>query len=139
MTRGVCEADKEHYMKAVVERTDIVKEGEKIYFIDDEGGKVPLSGDEPVSMNFWGFTSTIFDHFEKAFRDFIRENARKPKKELYIPTVVNDLVASGLVSVKILPSSDPWFGITYRQDKPVAVEHIRRLVEQGVYPEKLWS
>lgn len=139
VTRGVCEADKEHYMKAVVERTDIVKEGEKIYFIDDEGGKVPLSGDEPVSMNFWGFTSTIFDHFEKAFRDFIRENARKPKKELYIPTVVNDLVASGLVSVKILPSSDPWFGITYRQDKPVAVEHIRRLVEQGVYPEKLWS
>jgi dTDP-glucose pyrophosphorylase len=139
VTRGVCEADEDHYMKAVVERTDILSEGERIYFIDDKGGKVPLSGDEPVSMNFWGFTPTIFDHFEKAFKDFIKTNAQQPKKELYIPTVVNDLVARGLATVRILPSKDPWFGITYRQDKPVAVEHIRRLVEQGVYPDKLWN
>jgi hypothetical protein len=139
VTRGVCEADEENYMKAVVERTDIVKEGDNIYFIDAEQGNVPLSGDEPVSMNFWGFTPTIFDYFESAFMDFIRKNARKPKKELYIPTVVNDLVAKGLASVKILPSTDPWFGITYREDKPVAIDKIRRLVEEGVYPDKLWS
>jgi UTP-glucose-1-phosphate uridylyltransferase len=139
VTRGVCEADEKDYMKAVVERTKIVKEGNKIYFIEDAEGKVQLSGDEPVSMNFWGFTPTIFDHFEKAFKDFIRKNAQMPKRELYIPTVVNDLVAKGLASVKILPSRDQWFGVTYREDKPVAIEHIRRLVDEGVYPDKLWT
>jgi NDP-sugar pyrophosphorylase family protein len=138
VTRGVCEASDDDFMKAVVERTKIVKDGEQIYYIDDQGGKVFLSGDEPVSMNFWGFTPTIFDHFEQAFKEFITENADKPKNELYIPTIVNDLVARKMASVKILPSRDQWFGVTYREDKPVAVEHIRKLVEQGVYPDKLW-
>ena len=139
VTRGVCEATDEDFMKAVVERTEIVKDGQQIYYNDKEEGKVFLSGDELVSMNFWGFTPTIFDHFEKAFTEFINENAGKPKIELYIPKVVNDLVATDIASVKILPSRDQWFGVTYREDKPVAVEHIRKLVEQGVYPDNLWS
>jgi UTP-glucose-1-phosphate uridylyltransferase len=139
VTRGVCEASDEDFMKAVVERTEIVKDGQQIYYNDKEEGKVFLSGDELVSMNFWGFTPTIFDHFEKAFTEFINENAGKPKTELYIPKVVNDLVALDIASVKILPSRDQWFGVTYREDKPVAVEHIRKLVEQGVYPDNLWS
>ena len=139
VTRGVCEATDEDFMKAVVERTEIVKDGQQIYYNDKEEGKVFLSGDELVSMNFWGFTPTIFDHFEKAFTEFINENAGKQKKELYIPKVVNDLVAREIASVKILPSRDQWFGVTYREDKPVAVEHIRKLVEQGVYPDNLWS
>ena len=126
-------------MKAVVERTEIVKEGQQIFYIDKEEGKVSLSGDELVSMNFWGFTPTIFDHFERAFSEFIKENAEKLKNELFIPKVVNDLVANDTASVRILPSRDQWFGVTYREDKPVAVEHIRKLVEQGVYPDNLWS
>jgi hypothetical protein len=125
-------------MKAVVERTEIVKDGQQIYFNDEKEGKVFLSGDELVSMNFWGFTPTIFDHFEKTFTEFIEKNAEKLKKELFIPKVVNDLVASDIASVKILPSRDQWFGVTYREDKPVAVENIRKLVELGVYPDKLW-
>ncbi len=139
VTRGVCEATDEDFMKAVVERTEIVREGQQIYYIDKEEGKVSLSGDELVSMNFWGFTPTIFDHFERAFTEFIEKNAEKLKKELFIPKVVNELVARDIASVKILPSSDQWFGVTYREDKPVAVEHIRKLVEQGVYPDNLWS
>ncbi len=139
VTRGVCEATNDDFMKAVVERTEIVREGQQIYYIDKEEGKVSLSGDELVSMNFWGFTPTIFDHFERAFTEFIEKNAEKLKKELFIPKVVNELVARDIASVKILPSRDQWFGVTYREDKPVAVEHIRKLVEQGVYPDNLWS
>ena len=139
VTRGVCEASDDDFMKAVVERTEIVKEGQQIYYIDMEEGKVSLSGDELVSMNFWGFTPTIFDQFEKAFTEFINKNSGKPKKELYIPKVINDLVARDIASVKILPSRDQWFGVTYREDKPVAVEHIRKLVEEGVYPDNLWN
>ncbi len=139
VTRGVCEATNDDFMKAVVERAEIVREGQQIYYIDKEEGKVSLSGDELVSMNFWGFTPTIFDHFERAFTEFIEKNAEKLKKELFIPKVVNELVARDIASVKILPSRDQWFGVTYREDKPVAVEHIRKLVEQGVYPDNLWS
>lgn len=139
VTRGVCEATDDDYMKAVVERTEIVKEGQDIYYKDEVEGKVPLTGDELVSMNFWGFTPTIFDQFEKAFTTFIRENADQNKSELYIPKVINELVAQNVASVKVLPSRDQWFGVTYREDKPIAVENIRKLVEQGVYPDNLWS
>ncbi len=139
VTRGVCEANDENFMKAVVERTEIIKDGQQIYFNDKDEGKVFLSGDELVSMNFWGFTPSIFDHFEKAFTEFIQMNAGKSKKELYIPSVVNDLVARDIASVKILPSRDQWFGVTYREDKPVAVEHISKLVKQGIYPDNLWN
>jgi dTDP-glucose pyrophosphorylase len=139
VTRGVCEATADDFMKAVVERTEIVKEGQEIYYKDEREGKVRLTGDELVSMNFWGFTPTIFDHFERAFTAFIREHADQNKSELYIPKVINDLVAQGEASVKVLPSRDQWFGVTYREDKPVAIENIRKLVEQGVYPDNLWG
>lgn len=139
VTRGVCETSDGDFMKAVVERTEIVKEGQQIYYNDEKEGKVFLSGDELVSMNFWGFTPTIFDQFEKAFSTFIKKNAEKLKNELFIPKVINDLVDQKQASVRILPSRDQWFGVTYREDKPVAVENINKLVELGVYPDNLWS
>ena len=139
VTRGVCEATDDDFMKAVVERTEIVREGQQIYYIDSEEGKVALSGNELVSMNFWGFTPAIFDQFETAFSEFIKINADKLKSELFIPKVINELVASDMANVKILPSRDQWFGVTYREDKPIAIEHIRKLVEQGVYPDNLWN
>jgi dTDP-glucose pyrophosphorylase len=139
VTRGVCEISDGDFMKAVVERTEIVKDGQQIYYNDEKEGKVFLSGDELVSMNFWGFTPTIFDQFEKAFSTFIKKNAEKLKNELFIPKVINDVVDQKQASVRILPSRDQWFGVTYREDKPVAVENINKLVELGVYPDNLWS
>jgi dTDP-glucose pyrophosphorylase len=139
VTRGVCETVDGEFMKAVVERTEIVKDGQQIYYNDEKEGKVFLSGDELVSMNFWGFTPTIFDQFERAFSEFIKENAEKLKNELFIPKVINDLVDQKQASVRILPSKDQWFGVTYREDKPVAVKNIDKLVELGVYPDNLWS
>ena len=115
------------------------KKGKQIYFNDDKEGKVFLTGDELVSMNFWGFTPAIFDQFESAFSEFIKKNAEKLKNELFIPKVINDLVAQEQASVRILPSRDQWFGVTYKEDKPVAIEHIRKLVDQGVYPDNLWN
>jgi len=110
-----------------------------IYYLDVDKSKVPLSGDELVSMNIWGFTPAIFEHLERAFSEFIKLNAGQLKAELYIPAVVNDLVEKGLASVKILPATDRWFGVTYKEDKPMAVDRIRALIDQGVYPGKLWE
>jgi dTDP-glucose pyrophosphorylase len=138
VSRGVCEATNESFLKAVVERTEIIREDQQIYFTDKNDGKVFLSGDALVSMNIWGFTPTIFDHLDMAFAEFIKKNAENLKAELYIPKVVNDMVANATASVRILPARENWFGITYREDKPKAAENIRRLVEEGVYPDNLW-
>ena len=139
VSRGICEASSDDHLIAVVERTEIVRNGEEYYYYDESGGKVGLTGDELVSMNIWGFTPAIFDQLEDAFSSFIRKNAGQIKSELYIPKVVNDLVDDQSASVKILPASDRWFGVTYQEDKPMAVENIRNLVNKGIYPEKLWD
>jgi NDP-sugar pyrophosphorylase family protein len=139
VSRGLCQADSNSFLQAVVERKEVWKKNGRFYYKNDENKIVPLSGNKLVSMNIWGFTPEIFKHFEKQFIDFIRINAANIKAELYIPTVVNDVVQSGKGSVKILPSTGSWFGITYKEDKPIAVKKIRELIKQGIYPDNLWS
>ena len=139
VSRGICEAAGDNYLKAIVERTEILKNGDEYYFTDESGTQVGLKGDELVSMNIWGFTPAIFGQIEKAFMEFISENADKIKSELFIPKVVNDLLTANAASVKILPASDQWFGVTYQEDKPLAVEKIKKLISEGLYPDKLWT
>ncbi len=139
VSRGICESKEGNYLTSVVERTEIYKHGDEIYYMDKKNEKVPLRRNELVSMNIWGFTPAIFDHLDKAFTDFIQVNAYKLKAELYIPAVINELLKSGKASVKILPAIDRWFGVTYKEDKPLAINNIKNLIEQGVYPDNLWD
>jgi UTP-glucose-1-phosphate uridylyltransferase len=139
VSRGVCETDQNGFLKTVVERTHIVKENGKIVSVLDDGNKILLTGDEVVSMNIWGFLPSFFDDLEKYFNDFIRENAGNPKGEFYIPFVVNELIKKEKIKLKVLKSHDQWFGVTYKADKDTAVGNIRKLINQGVYPEKLWE
>ena len=139
VSRGVCESRDEDFLTSVVERTEIVREGDSIWFRDENRQRVSLQGNELVSMNIWGFTPAVFEHLELAFKDFIKLNAEQLKSELYIPAVVNDLVAGKSASVKILPAADRWFGVTYKEDKPMAIANINRLIEEGIYPDNLWN
>lgn len=139
VSRGVCVADDQYFLQTVVERTEIGKKHGQIFYKDDDHHDVQLTGEELVSMNIWGFTPVIFNLLEKNFTEFIWNNAGNNKAELYIPTVMNDIVKNGEANVKILPASDTWFGITYRKDKPPAEENIRKLIRQGVYPNNLWA
>ena len=122
-----------------MERTEIKKEGDQIVFINSQGQKEILRADTLVSMNIWGFTPEIFAHLEASFKDFIRIHADDVKAETFIPTVVNDLVAQGKANLRILPAVDQWFGVTYKEDKALAVERINRLIERGIYPSNLWG
>jgi len=134
VSRGVCECDTAGFLKAVVELTKI----EKL----DRGAKAEdraLSGDELVSMNFWGFTPALFPQLREHFTGFLRRSGQELKSESYIPTTVNDLVASGEARVKVLRTPASWFGITYKEDKPQVVDSIRKLVADGKYPPKLWA
>jgi NDP-sugar pyrophosphorylase family protein len=139
VARGVCRVDAQDYLQSVVELTSIARDGAEIRNTDAEGRVTPLTGDEPVSMNMWGFTPRVFPQLRARFDAFLRAHSCDLKRECYIPSTVNDLVADGEARVKVLRTSDSWFGVTYREDHPHVVENIRSLIRAGAYPERLWS
>ncbi len=138
VSRGVCETDKDGFLETVIERTQIEKVNDKIISQLDENTSMELSGNEVVSMNVWGFLPSYFEYLETYFNDFIKANADNPKGEFYIPFVVNDLIEKDQVRLKVLESKDGWFGVTYKEDKELAIQNIQNLIDKGIYPEKLW-
>jgi NDP-sugar pyrophosphorylase family protein len=137
VSRGVCQL-KNGLLTDVVERTSIVRKGQQVVF-QDEGKEVEIDENSVVSMNFWGFTPKYFEQSEKDFKDFIEENANQLKAEFYIPTVANNLITKKEATIRVLTSNDQWFGVTYQEDKPTTIANIRKLVEEGKYPENLWA
>lgn len=137
VARGVCRS-RQGLLEQVVELTRIARSGDGAVHTDPQGRARNLSGDELVSMNMWGFTPSIFEHLERAFARFLRERGREDGAEFMIPTLVNDLVAAGQAKVRVLRSSDSWFGVTYREDRDRVTSQIRDLVRRGSYPAPLW-
>ena len=90
-------------------------------------------------MNMFGFTPDYFEHSEAYFKNFLRENVANLKSEFYIPTMVNVLVNEGKAKMKVLTTDSPWFGVTYKEDKPMVVAKIQALIDAGEYPQKLWD
>ena len=139
VSRGVCEIEEPGCtLKSITERTKIYRteNGNVVYRENDV--EYPLTGDEIVSMNMMGFTSCAFEHFEKGLHEFLRENSSELKKEFYLPTVLNNMIHGGYSVVKVLKTSEQWFGVTYPEDKPSVMAAIRSLVNTGVYPSPLW-
>lgn len=139
IARGICQVDAQGFLKSIVERTNIARDGSQVISTDSKGAANPLSGDEIVSMNIWGFTPGIFRQLRLIFEEFLDENGSDLRAESYLPSAVNSLINSGQARVRVLPTSDSWFGVTYRQDRARVVESIARLVREGCYPERLWS
>ena len=90
-------------------------------------------------MNFFGFHQSIFGYLSKEFKDFLKEHGNDPGAELFIPSVVDVLLKSGRVNVKVLPTHETWFGVTYKEDMEIARRSVRRLIEEQIYPKKLWE
>ena len=139
VARGVCEVHEKGFLRTIVERTCIEKTADGAKYLDEAGKDVQLTGRETVSMNFWGFTPAFFKFARAEFETFVREKEHDLKAEIFIPLVVNKLVRNGQATVKVLPSEDQWFGVTYREDKPRVMAEIARLVAAGAYPSPLWS
>lgn len=138
VARGVCQVNEAGYLTGIVEMTAIARDGNQAKNTDGEGKVTQLTGNEPVSMNYWGFTPRIYGQLRDYFTKFLKENGSDLKKECYIPNTVNDIIVAGQGKVKVLKSNDPWFGVTYREDHAYVVESIKQLVKEGKYPEKLW-
>jgi hypothetical protein len=138
VARGICRVDRDDFLEGVVELTSIERNGATIQNTDSEGRVTPLTGEEPVSMNMWGFTPRVFPQLQERFDAFLRQNSTDLKRECYIPSTVNELVAAGEARVKVLRTRDSWFGVTYREDHPRVAQNISSLIRAGVYPERLW-
>ena len=142
VSRGICSVDEEGFLKSVTERTHIEADGEKArYTLDGGESWIPLSGDEAVSMNIWGFSPSFMEELRNAFRDFLSElpKAEDPlKAECYLPGVVDKMLKEGRARVRVLSSSDRWFGVTYKEDKDNVKRSITDLKNKGIYPERLW-
>jgi hypothetical protein len=128
VSRGVCACDAAGHLKDITEITSIRDPAEK-----------GLTGEEPVSMNTWGFTPSIFGHLREHFEEFKRTRGHEEKSELFLPAVVDALVKEKRADVNVLRTPDAWFGVTYPQDKAHVMASIRTLVQQGKYPERLWE
>ncbi len=139
VSRGVCQAGPDSLLIDVIERTHIERKISGVMYRDDNGIDQPLDENTIVSMNFWGFTPSLFSHLRSGFDRFIHERYNDPKAEYFIPSVVNSLIKSGQATVRILPCNAQWFGMTYQEDRPAVVSSILKLVAEGVYPEKLWG
>ena len=138
VARGVCETSAEGYLTGVVERTAIERIEGDIQFIDEQGQKVVLEENTPVSMNMWGFTPDYFAHSEAYFKEFLRANAANLKAEYFIPLMVNKLITEGTATVRVLDTTAKWFGVTYAADRQGVVDKIQALVDAGEYPAKLF-
>jgi hypothetical protein len=137
VARGICAHDEQLFLSGIVERTKIEKVGQGARFFEKDGQAQPLTGDEIASMNLWGFYPSIFAPLETQFRRFLAQCGQDPKAEFFISDEVGSMIASQIARVKVLPTPDCWFGVTYREDKEIAVAAIQKLISEGIYPERL--
>jgi choline kinase len=138
VSRGVCKVENGN-MVAINERLKVYFKEDGSVAYEDNGEEFPLDPETRVSMNFWGFTPAVFKQSEALFKDFVEANKNNPKSEFFIPLVADELIKNGTAKFKVIPTSTKWFGVTYKEDKPIVQKSISELVENGTYPSNLWS
>lgn len=137
VSRGLCSVSENGNLTGVKECHGIRKvDGKVVQVVDDKEVEFPAEG--TVSMNMWGFTPDYFDYSVDSFLRFLAEHHDELKSEFYIPTVVNELIEAGKIELKVLETPSKWFGVTYAADRPATVDQFKKLVDEGVYPEKLF-
>lgn len=138
VSRGVCSVDQSGNLTGIRERTKIIQKNGEISF-EEEGRLYPLVTKTLVSMNFWGLHPSFFDMALEQFHHFVNEYGMNPKSEYFIPLVIDYFSTRNLGTVKVIPTSSQWFGVTYKEDAPGVAANINQLVKEGVYPSKLWN
>lgn len=142
VARGICEVNDRGELVSVTERTRIEKKGDGAAYTEDDGAVWnSLPSGTIVSMNLWGFTAGLIGEIEQGFAAFLESGLKENplKCEYFLPAVVSGLLREDRASVAVLTTADRWYGVTYKEDKPVVEQAIRRLKESGLYPEKLWG
>lgn len=142
VARGVCDVNKASQLTDIVERTKIMRRDGVIQFTEDDGKSwTSLPEETTVSMNFWGFTRSFVDEMERRFPAFLdKAMVENPMKgEYFLPGVVDQLIKEDKATVRVLTSTDKWYGVTYKEDKQGVVDALQSMKDKGLYPEKLWK
>ena len=142
VSRGVCQLSDEGYLTDITERTKIQWQDDKIVFTEDDGTTwQELPRGSSVSMNFWGFTSSMMKELEERFPAFLDKAVvdNPMKGEYFLPGVVDQLIQEGKAEVKVLNSMDRWYGVTYKEDKESVVDALQSMKDKGEYPDVLWK
>ncbi len=138
VNRGVCQMDENNFLTDTKECTKISKTPEGIFYPED-GGQVELPNDSLVSMNLWGFHPDIFEVMRLQFLDFVKENWDAPRAEFFIPLLVNRQIVGKTAEYKVIPNDERWYGVTYRDDKPMVEKAFQEMTTTEKYPAPLWS
>ena len=140
VSRGICEVEPDGTLISITERTKIKKDGKDAAYLEGEEW-YPLAGGSVASMNFFGFTDRIFEYAERGMEAFLNDPSTDLNKgEYYLPTVASQSLAGGACDMKVLVTKDRWFGVTYKEDRPLVVESFAKLTEEGIYPKAgLWK
>lgn len=139
VARGICATTPDGLLESVTERLKVEKTAAGAQYRDEDGAPHPLGGDETASMNMFGFTPGFFAHLDRLFPEFLGRHIGELKTEFLLPTIVDGLIRSGECSMKVLKTPEKWFGVTYKQDKPLVMAGILEQIEAGRYPARLWA
>lgn len=140
VARGVCQVE-DGLLVDITERTRIERRPEGIAYTEDGEQFHVLPDDTLVSMNLWGFHREMMEEFTGRFEAFLQENLPKnPMKcEYYLPSVANAQIQEGLGTIRVLPTSECWHGVTYREDLQSVWDAVAQMKAEGLYPQKLWG
>lgn len=140
VSRGVCELTEDGTLQKVTERTKIARyKDDRVYFWTTDTDRTYLADETPVSMNFWGMHHNVFNHIQTSFADFIKERGQELKSEYYLPLIITELLNLQHIKVAVEVTDQPWFGVTYPEDKQEVKDMITHLVETGEYGKELWG
>ena len=139
VSRGVCEVSPESMLQKIVERHRVGREGGSIISSEDGEEWIDLSPESTVSINLWGFDPFLFDALTQRFKTFLSGlGTEEASAEFGLSTEIGSLMEAGIIGVRVLPTDERWFGITYREDLERARTEIGRRIDAGEYPEALW-
>ena len=140
VTRGICVEDEAGYLHRVIETKGIIRNNQGTIDCDTEESKDIIQENNRVSMNMWAGYPCFIDYLENGFKEFLLDDSGDElTKEYLLPIIVDQLIKTNRASVKVLETTDKWFGVTYPEDKQIVQDSINELIEQGIYPEKLWK
>ena len=140
VTRGICQSNEDGFLTTVIETSGLKLNEKGVVEYEDNGAEMDVTVDSLVSMNMWGFTPDFIDELDKGFTEFLKTVPEGDvKKEYLLPGVVDSLIKSNQAAVRILPTEDKWFGVTYKEDKEAVVNAFKELIANGVYKEDLWG
>jgi NDP-sugar pyrophosphorylase family protein len=139
VSRAECETNPDDTLKSITERLKIKRDGETVFYQDENGQSRTISEDSIVSMNIWGFMPSLFSYLEQEMIGFLKENSSGLKAEFLLPNVIDKLIKSGTVEIPVLPTDARWFGVTYKEDLEMVRNRLTELVAKGEYPAPVWG